>query len=190
MLQHLTRVIEVDLLYDRANPCIVICDAELERALSVRAATLSDLKDLVSRQLFLRTAAFGAAAARRSLWNPAQRDFGLSVCSNISSSAMGQIFRRSRRLGKVVGQSDLLLPDADFASFLLATSRSFPLPAPRQGRGRHFTFDECAYLTLKYICASDKRFLDARHLNVCLCLRDRVLRDLFGVSAFHKGQLM
>ena len=44
VLQHLKGRIADQILYDQKNPCIVLCDPELDLALNVRALHLSELR--------------------------------------------------------------------------------------------------------------------------------------------------
>lgn len=48
----LMEIIEDDRLFDPANPMIVICDTFMEEALQVKAFHITDLKRIISRQLF------------------------------------------------------------------------------------------------------------------------------------------
>ncbi len=48
----LMEIIEDDRLFDPANPMIIICDTFMEEALQIKAFHLTDLKRIISRQLF------------------------------------------------------------------------------------------------------------------------------------------
>ena len=51
ILQHIKEIVDEEHLYDERNPCIIICDKDLDEALNVRSLLTSDTHEIIRHQI-------------------------------------------------------------------------------------------------------------------------------------------
>ena len=175
ILTILKNIIRGEGMFDHANPSVIICSPELERALNMKALHVTEIRDLVLSQITkipdqsLRTNLnLEAPRDNQPQQQPQQQPPRIIRTANISTAIYtdkNAKFTLKPKFLKVVQ----LVPGAD----------------PNQ---RIFSYEDVTILLTKYILSRKDTMFDTRNIKLAL-IADDPLGDAFGVKAFHRCQV-
>ena len=178
ILTFLKQIIAGERMFDPKNPSIVLCSIPLEKALDQKALHLSEIWNVVMRQIIVVP---GETIPLRSFK------------SDQLPRSLGQM--KPWELRQLIAPLELFpyttaahIPnDAQFnlkPLFLLVIRSVAGTPLNQI----NFSYKEIAQQLSKYIIAKRYEFFDRRNIRVAL-VKDDVLGRAFGVSAFHRSQV-
>ena len=168
-------------LYDEKNPSIVLCSAQLEEALDMKAFHVTEIRDLVLKQLIRIDNDYVHSRYFRELGHPNPDNFS----NNLSPvSAEAQCLIRTANISTNV----VINKEATFTckpKFLLVLRTLQNMDKNKTV----FTYEEILKLVSTYILTHREKFFDKRNLKLAIVKND-ILGDAFDLSAFHRCQLV
>jgi hypothetical protein len=183
----LKNILKNEMLFDIKNPAIILCSKKLEHALDMKALHVSEIRELVSKQLIL--------IKQKTVVEPKINQSDRVLRSSIVKTKP-QIIQRGRvlRSSKLIDQSTNILSPNIFnnknAKFLLkpdfkkvlAQLENFPK------KKKYFLYDDvCSFLS-QYILVKKEQLFDCRNIKIALVKND-ALGKVFCVDAFHRCQV-
>jgi len=205
-------------LFDRKNPCVVVCDQELEKALDVKAVHLSQMRDYVLKQMTKGSAMvngvwqqlmphdlpIGVSGGGGGVASDAMNRESDVVTSSTTSSGCengaAAIFKLSspRENGKGKGVESGGAKNGSPKGIAVDTNGSYRVRRPFRKVLRNlpgvekdksvFSYKELVGHLSQYILVNKDRLFDSRNSMVVLC-QDDLLGKAFGLRAFHRSQV-
>jgi len=205
-------------LFDRKNPCVVVCDQELEKALDVKAVHLSQMRDYVLKQMTKGSAMvngvwqqlmphdlpIGVSGSGGGVASDAMNRESDVVTSSTTSSGCengaAAIFKLSspRENGKGKGVESGGAKNGSPKGIAVDTNGSYRVRRPFRKVLRNlpgvekdksvFSYKELVGHLSQYILVNKDRLFDSRNSMVVLCRGD-LLGKAFGIQAFHRSQV-
>ena len=161
--------------FDEKNPAIIMCSAELEEAINMKALHVTEIRDLVLSHLikiqdedFLQKYAAsqrGAPHVVNMAVNPVQRIKHSAIISTQIVTDKKAKFTLKPKFLQVI--------------------RS--VPGVSQDK-TVFTYEEITRLLSTYILSNKEKFFDTRNIRLAI-VKDDPLGDAFNVNAFHRCQV-
>ena len=196
ILTSLKQIIRKEGMFDQANPSVIICSTDLERALDMKALHVTEIRDLVLLQI--------TKAPDQKLGESFIQQIG--KCSGIPIS----IFRTNLDLDTTKNQDQQqtqqqptapprIIRTANismttytdkYAKFtlkpkLLKVLQLVPGTNPKQ---TVFSYEEITQLLSKYIISRKNDIFDPRNIRLAL-VADDPIGEAFGVKGFHRCQV-
>jgi len=191
-------------LFDGKNPCVVVCDQELEQALDVKAVHLSQMRDYVLKQMTEGSAMVNGVWQQVVKYLPSGDADAMNGESDVTSSTTkssgcepGAIFKMSPQFVK--GNKGIGVPrDGSPREIAVDTNGSYRVRRPFRKVLKNlpgvdkdksvFSYKELVGHLSQYILVNKDRLFDSRNSMVVLCQGD-LLGKAFGLQAFHRSQV-
>ena len=167
-------------LFDERNPSIILCSEELEQALEMRAVHVTEIRDVVLKHLVRIDNESFIARYYQEQGQP-DPDDGLFNLRPVSAEARRLIHTANITTNVMVDQNARFTCRPKFLSVLQT------LPEVEKDK-EIFSFGEIKRFCSTYILRNKQRFIDARNIRVAIVKND-LLGEAFGVSAFHRSQV-
>ena len=184
VLLSLKDVISMEKLYDEKNQAIILGDKALETAINCKACHLTEIRDIVCRQLIATgppkpAQPVGRAPATSASTTGSQPATRVPAASSAATGSQ-KTTTTSHTLGFITFEMPFEIKE-EFRA-VLRTLPEFP-----SGR-KIFQYGELTKLLSQYILKNKGRLFDDRNIKVAICEGD-LLGEAFGVRAFHRTQV-
>ena len=160
ILTSLKNIIRKEEMFDQANPSIIICSTDLERALDMKALHVTEIRDLVLSQI--------TKAPDQTLGESSIRQIGIIRTANISTTTYTNKYAKFTLKPKFLKVLQLV-----------------PGTNPKQ---TVFSYEEITNLLSKYIISRKNEIFDPRNIRLAL-VADDPIGEAFGVKGFHRCQV-
>ena len=169
ILMILKETIRREQLYDEKNPAVILCSAELEDVLNMKALHVTEIRDLILNHLI-------RVRDRTILARHGIHDLGTE-----SISTQRVIHTASISTQVCVDRHKEFKVNQKFLDVFSAH--------PNFDKNRTiYTYEEVTSLLSAYIIQNKKKFFDPRNMKLAI-VRDDPLGEAFGVNAFHRCQV-
>ena len=193
ILTILKNIIRGEGMFDHANPSVIICSPELERALNMKALHVTEIRDLVLSQITkvpdqsLRENFTQEINCRGTTINISRTNLNLEAPRDNQPQQQSQ--QQPPRIIRTANSSTAIYTDKN-AKFTLKPKflkvvQLVPGADPKQ---RIFSYEDVTILLTKYILSRKDTMFDTRNIKLAL-IADDPLGDAFGVKAFHRCQV-
>ena len=181
ILTILKNIIKGEGMFDHANPSVIICSPELERALNMKALHVTEIRDLVLSQITKVP-----DQSLRKTTNISRTNLNFKVKRESNQQTQQQ---HSSRITRTANISTAIFTDKK-AKFTLKPKflKVVRLVPGINNTQTVFSYEEVTLLLSKYILARKKEIFDPRNIKLALVGNDP-LGDAFGVKAFHRCQV-
>ena len=177
VLTVLKNVIRGEGQFDEKNPAIIMCSAELEKAINMKALHVMEIRDLVLSHLI-------KIQDEEFLQNYAASQGGTSNVVNMTAVNPVQRIKHSAMIStQVVADKKAKFT---LKPKFLKVIRS--VPGVSQDK-TVFTYEEITYLLSIYIFSNRKKFFDDRNTKLAI-VKDDPLGEAFNVDALHRCQVI
>ena len=196
ILTSLKNIIRKEEMFDQANPSIIICSTDLERALDMKALHVTEIRDLVLSQI--------TKAPDQTLGESSIRQIGKCQGIPISISRTNLDLDTTKNQDHQQTQQQPSVPPRiirtanistttytnKYAKFTLKPKflkvlQLVPGTNPKQ---TVFSYEEITNLLSKYIISRKNEIFDRRNIKLAL-VADDPIGEAFGVKGFHRCQV-
>lgn len=176
ILTVLKDIIRGEGLYDEKNPYIILCSAELELALDMKALHVSEIRDLVLKHLI-------KIDIETFLVRCSINEGRLTPIAEITTPTTAQQPMHVNQTSTIpiINKEDKFICKPKFLLVL------HTMPEVDKNRTT-FTYGETTLFLSNYILRNKEKFFDLRNIKVAI-VKDDLLGDAFGVNAFHRCQV-
>ena len=190
ILTYLKDIMSKERLYDPNNTSLVLCDKSLEKALDMKALHLCQVRDVVCKQLVIKTI---QPDTLRFLTNPVESNKPRTIYTveyNGASKDKATTSSDTTNNSQYPGMQKLpyIAPEKKFCvrPDFLAVIRTLEKVDKNQ---TVFEYQELSKLLTSYILKNKKKLFDDRNIKVVLCEGD-LLGRAFGIKGFYRSQVM
>lgn len=167
-------------LYDDNNPCIILCDKDLEQTLDLKALHSAEVREKVATYLVRENHPSARIPHPTQVFDPDRR-----YLRTITNKAATQVTLADR--ATLVPHDKTIPPDQLFRikyEFLEVLKTTAKMTNKDQ---TIFTYIEASNLFMRYIHQEKDNLIDNRHIKVVICEDDN-LGIALGIRAFHHSQ--
>jgi len=193
ILTILKNIIRGEGMFDHANPSVIICSPELERALNMKALHVTEIRDLVLSQITkvpdqsLREKFTQQINCRGTTINISRTNLNLEAPRDNQPQQQPQ--QQPPRIIRTANISTAIYTDKN-AKFTLKPKflKVVQLVPGTDLKQTIFSYEEVTLLLSKYILSRKDDIFDPRNIKLALVANDPI-GDAFGVKAFHRCQV-